>query len=288
MAAGYAKSNHAVEFIEEGTEKTPDLLVSPVNGRPFFVECKRRDALTERDRKLNAVWKELESRLLRLMGPQRLNYLVVIRAKVDPKMDDLDYMYQKIVKSFLTGGLGRMDASTRTVTPMDDEDGRFQFAVTKLAEADQMLESRQVEIKTVDEFDRVIIGFEQKNDGDKSFIRNPVIILLKTEAPPDRVTGIVDAFKTATRQLPEGGPGVVWIRVADSSWRRELGESFSRARRLIAEQLTGDWNRRVNAVFIMTRTFRSLEDNGLSGLAYSPLIDGIEHANPATPISLVP
>ena len=283
VAAGYARDGCEVEFIEEGTEKTPDLKVSPMHAPVFYVECKRRDSLTERDRKIATVWTELEARLLRLLGPQRLNYLIVVKANSDPVVGDVEYLYQLIVRSFESGGIGRLDYRTKTVLTVSDPSERFHLAVQKLAEPDQVIETNWIELRGKEDFDRVILGCESKNEGGKSFVRNPVMICLKTAIAPDRVSGIVDALRSATGQLPEGGPGIVWIRVADNLWRKEIDESFERARKLIREQLTGNWNRRVNAVFIMTRMFRDLEKDGLRGLAYSPLIVRIDHDNPATP-----
>jgi hypothetical protein len=286
VAAGYSREGCDVEFVEEGTEKTPDLKVSPKYGRVFYVECKRRDSLTERDKKITTGWTELEARLLRVLGPQRLNYVIVVKANSDPLAGDVEYLYQLIVGSFKSGGMGHLDTKTKTVMTIEDPSGRFHIAVQKLAEPDQVIETNWIELRGAEDFDRVIIGCESKNEGSgKSFVRNPIMICLKTAIAPDRVSGVVDALRSATCQLPEGGPGIVWIRVADSSWRREMGESFERARRLLREQLTGSWNQRVNAVFIMTRVFRNMEEDGLQGLAYSPLIVGIDHDNPATPIS---
>ena len=123
----------------------------------------------------------------------------------------------------------------------------------------------------------------RQEDG-RTFLRNPKAFAFIAANPPDRVKGVVGALGEARKQLPRSGPGVVWIRVPDNTWTDQLGSSFERAEILIRQQLSGDHNRRVNAVILMTRCFERMEKEGLVGLGYRPLMLQVPHANPRTTI----
>lgn len=99
VAAGYLAKGWTVEFVEEGGERSPDLKVMSSDGTVFWAECKCRDRLTERDKTIEAFWKELESTLLRFMGPKKLNFAIIVKALMDPERSMLD----GLTRSILTG-----------------------------------------------------------------------------------------------------------------------------------------------------------------------------------------
>lgn len=285
VAASYVSRGWAVEFIEEGTQKSPDLKVTRDNGAIFWVECKRKDQLTERDRRIQQTWENLESSLLRYLGPRRLNYLVAIKARNDPEPKDADYLRDLVLGTVGGGGLGVLGPEHGIMQLVADPSGRFDMLVHKLAEPDETIETDQIGFGATEDFDRCVIGAEiQKTGESKTLFRNPVIIAFKTAIPPDRVSGVVEALRAATEQLPREGPGVVWVRIPDNSWGDRISKSFERVHQLLRNELTGDHNRRVNAVFVMTRLFQKLRKDDLEGLGYHPLIVRVEHDNPRTPV----
>lgn len=284
VAASYVSRGWEVEFIEEGNQKTPDLRVFTSDGSIFHAECKCRDKLTERDKKLSAIWQELEGSLLRHLGPRRLNYAVIIKARVDPDRSDVETLRETILKAVSSGGMGEVDIKSQTFRTIPDDTGRFDIAVQFLSGPDQEIEAPGLQFGAAEKLDRIVMGAEMKvDDSGRKFIRNPIILAFKTATPPDRVTGLIHSLRAASSQLPEKGPGVVWIRVPDNSWGGDVKDSFARAEQLIREQLTNGRNRRVNAVFLMTRAFRRLEKDGLQGLVYTPLVVRVDHDNPETP-----
>lgn len=285
VAASYVARGWSVEFVEEGKERTPDLRVAREDGVFFWVECKRRDVLTERDKRIQSIWRDLESSLLRHLGPRQLNYLVAVKARIDPERKDVEYLRQIILDGIEGRGLSTFDSQTKAATATVDPTGRFEILIQKLSGPDEVIESDRIGFGATEDFDRVVIGAEAMvNEAGKSHFRNPVMIGFKTAIPPDRVSGVVDALRAAVGQLPEGGPAVVWIRIPDNSWGDGLSKAFSRVERLLRDQLTGQSNRRVNAVFVMTRMFERREKDGLQGLGYRPLIIRVDHDNPSAPI----
>lgn len=285
VAKSYIARGWNVEFIEEGSEKSSDLEVIRENESLFWVECKCRDALSERDQSIQSFWKELESSLLRVLGPKKLNFAIFAKALDDPVFHEIATLKDFLFGAIDKGGTGLFDIKTSILEPVTDPTGKFLVAVTKLTEPDEEIKTKGLEVNSSENFDRVIIASEAKIDEKgESYFRNPIVIELKNYKPSDKVTGIMHAFKSATGQLPEEGPGVIWIRIPDNAWSDNYDQSFKQAENLIRDELKGSHNQRVNAVILMTRIFEKLTQDGLIGLGYKPLRLLIEHANPRKPI----
>lgn len=281
VAESYMARGWIVEFIEEGKKKTPDLKITRDNGSVFWVECKCRDSLSERDKNIQTFWADLESSLLRILGPKKLNFAIFVKALNDPLLAELSGLRDFILDAIENGGVGLFDIATSRIHPVKDSTGKFLVAVTKLTVPDEKIKTKGIGFQSSENFDRLKIFTEGKVDerGDNYF-RNPTIIALKNSQPSDKVSGIIHAFKSATGQLPEEGPGVIWIRIPDNMWSDDIDGSFKQAESLIRDELRGANNRRVNAVMLMTRIFHKLAKDGLTGLGYKPLILRIEHVNP--------
>lgn len=284
VASSYVNRNWGVEFVEEGSEKTPDLLITRTDGSTFWVECKRRDQLTQRDKTIESIWLEFEQLLLGYIGPHKLNYLIVVKALIDPIRSDVKYLYGLIVKGIDKGGLGTIDPESNRITGILDNSRRFELTVQKLANPDEEFESDGINYVTNEDYDRVTMLSEMKVESDKSLVRNPIISALKNTNSSDKVTGVINALKKAVKQIPKGGPSVVWIRIPDNSWGDNVNKSFKQIQGLLKRELTNNHNTRVNAAIIMTRYFEKEKDGKREGLFYRPLKMIVEHDNPNTPI----
>ena len=179
------------------------------------------------------------------------------------------------------GGIGSINKEIGELRAVPDPTGRFLLVAQRLAEPDEEIKTSSIGIQASEDFDRVVIAAEAKVDETgQSYFRNPIAIGFKNAIPSDKVTGIIHALKSAVGQLPEEGPGVVWIRIPDNAWVDQLDHSFQQAETVIKAELSGSHNRRVNAVILMTRVFQKLQKAEMSGLAYRPIIVSIEHQNP--------
>lgn len=279
VAASYVEKGWKVEFVEEGNKRSPDLKVIKDDGLIFWVECKCRDILTERDSKIDSCWSELESSLLRVMGPNKINGIVFIKSLSDPERSDLeplrDYILQQLEKA------KTQKANRNEIKSTIDTTRKYQIGIQRISDADIEHESEGVGFNSSEDFDRVCMSVEMRMDENKkSYIRNPMVLAFKNAITSDRVTGILHGLKSATGQLPKSGPGVVWMRIPDNSWNKDLQNSFSKAQEIIQSELSGNHNRRVNAVILLTRMFEKLENNGTKGLGYKPLEAIIKHDNP--------
>jgi hypothetical protein len=272
-----------VEFVEEGINRSPDLKVTREDGS-FFAECKCRDVLTERDRMITLFWVELESGLLRLLGPQKANVAVFVKALSDPVFSEIDPL-----KSFIlhqTENIMAVEINSAEKDQIINPSQKYVMKIYKLSEPDIETESDGLGFNSSKDFERVCMIAEMKiTDDKKTFVRNPIILGFTNAIPSDKVTRIIHGFKSAVGQLPETEPGVVWIRIPDNAWNSDLNNSFLAAEELIKSELSGIHNTRVNAVILVTRIFERLEQDNLTGLGYKPLIKIIEHDNPKHPIA---
>lgn len=249
----------------------------------FWVECKCRDILTERDKKINVIWTELESALLREFGPKKINAAIIVKSLRDPVRDDIDGLLSFILDCTNNAQVSN-PGEAEEIRSISDHTNNYQIAVNILSNADEVIESQGISFNSSEKLDRMTMLAEMKIDkNNKSFVKNPIMIGFKNAIPSDKVSGIIHGFKSAVGQLPKEGPGVVWIRVADNSWNDNLDQSFAQAESLLKSELTGVQNQRINTVYLMTRIFQKLEKGNHKGLSYKPLILNVTHDNPRKP-----
>jgi len=279
VASSYIERGWRVEFVEEGNDRSPDLKVIKQDDSVFWVECKCRDILTERDKTIGSFWSELESSLLRFLGPQKANVAVFVKSLSDPVRSDLEPLKKFIL--YQIENINLVAARKSEINSIIDPSQKYQVAIQKLSEPGVEIISKGIGFNSPENFEKVCMIAKMKiNEDKKTYVRNPIILGFKNAIPSDNVTGIIHGFKSAVGQLPEHGPGVVWIRIPDNAWNNDLQNSFSTAERLIKSELSGAHNTRVNAVILMTRIFKKLEKDGSAGLGYKPLKKIIEHENP--------
>ena len=279
VASSYMSRNWSVEFVEEGNNRSPDLRVIRQDDSVFWVECKCRDKLTERDKTISSFWLELESALLRILGPMKANVAIFVKSISDPSRPELDPLKSFILHQI--DNIKTVEIKRSVIKPIVDPSQKYFVAVQKLSEPDDEIESEGMGFNSSEDFERVCMIAEMKRSEDKNtYVRNPIIMGFKNAIPSDKVTGIIHGFKSAVGQLPKNEPGVVWIRIPDNAWNNDLYNSFSAAEKLIKSELSGTHNTRVNAVILMTRIFEKLEKDGSVGLGYKPLKKIIEHDNP--------
>jgi hypothetical protein len=282
VAAWYIQRGFEVRFVEEGSDRSPDLYVSK-NGSSCFVECKCRDALTERDKKIEAIWEELKETILKAVGPQKLNPLIVVKTDSDPERNEIDGLRDFLLDCCRKGGCGNYDHVTGCMEFATDPTGKYKVIVKRLLLPDEEIQQDKFEILFKDEIDNSAMVVEKRIDEkSKSHFKNPIFIGFKNTVLSDKVSGIVNAFKSAVGQLKKGKPGVVWIRISDDSWSRELDKSVERAISLLEAELRGGTNTRVNAVVLTTRTMANvIGDEKMRGLLYSPIYLSVENRTPA-------
>jgi len=285
VAASYLSKGYTVEFIEEGKDRTPDLKVTIEKDKYFWVECKCRDAVTERQKLITANWDYLESALLRELRPKKINAAVIVKSLRDPVRNEMDNLFSFIVDFVKNEGLEKITDDFVEFHSKLDPTNNYEVIVRILSNPDEEIESSGIEFNSSDELDRFkVIGEHKTNEGGRFFLKNPMILGFKVTTPIDKVSGIINGFKSAIGQLPKEGPSVIWIRIPDNFWNDNLDKSFLKAEEILKSELSSSKNRRVNNVILMTRIFQRLEDGDKKGLRYRPLVLTVAHGNPRTAI----
>ncbi|QOP42146.1 hypothetical protein [Sulfurimonas marina] len=277
VASFYLNKGYQVEFIEEGKDKSPDLKITTDENKTFWAECKCRDIYTERDKKINKFWDDLESALLRNLGPNKINAFIIIKSLRDPEAKELDTL-----KTFLFTCINSACKSIKKIHSfIEPITKNYEIAITILSQPDEEITSSSLTFNLSEKLDRMKHSCDfQINQNNKPIIKNPIFIGFKNVKESDKVSGIIDGFKKAVKQLPEEGPGVVWIKVPDNAWNDNLEKSFLEAEALLKSKFTKGQNTRVNVVHLLTRLIHKIENEENNGLSYKPLVLSVENKNP--------
>jgi hypothetical protein len=289
VAASYVERDWEIEFIEEGHNRSSDLKVTREDGFVFWAECKCRDILTERDKNIQAFWTELESSLMRELNRHKINVAIVVQSLNDPVRSEIEPLKNVLLGAVQTGGVGDVNTATGEINLDLDPSKKYGIAVRILAAKDAEI-PQGIDIG-YSNFDRVLTTGEIRSDrladwqftgwqASKWITRNPIVLAFKNSKLSDKVAGIIHGFKSAVGQLPQEGPGVIWIRIPDNMWMDSIDRSFEQAKALLEPELKGSYNRRVTAIILMTRVFQNLKKGDFPGLAYKPLRLVLKHENP--------
>ncbi len=132
VAASYVERDWEVEFIEESQDRSPDLKVTRNDGGVFWVECKCRDMHTERDKSIQSFWTELESTLLREIGPNKSNVAILLKSLDDPCRSEIVPLKEFLLDAVHKGGIRYINVNTGELRCGCDPTGKYQIIVQKL------------------------------------------------------------------------------------------------------------------------------------------------------------
>jgi len=281
VAASYAAQGLKVQFVEEQRTPTPDLYVTDAFGNNgFWVECKNRDAAN--DRQTQDVWKQTEKRLLQYLDRRQLNYRIVITAHKVLDPGDASkirrFVIEAIEREFEPVGFLRIAGANGTFT---DRTGKFALTIHKLCEPDIPLDGDTFAFPSPREradFGTFVCGRRDLHDGSIE-ITNPRAVQLICSGAT-RVQHVQSAFKSAVRQLPSSGPGVIHIRLPINSWVTELDKTKSQVESCLRRELTGNQNRRVNAVIVSIYYTELVQSGAFQYPNVKPITLIVEHTSP--------
>lgn len=269
VAAGYVEKGYSVSFVTEGSYKTPDLEVILPCGQTVSVECKYKNVMTEREEKLSLIWKLIESRLLKKIKRLKLNICIVLKLSSIPENKEIDDLVEFIfgyIKS------GEFNNNTEINTSIPTPCRKHQVLIKTLPD----FLPENFEINFSENLDRFIFSSDRVIEDEKEIHRDPAFLGVIFEESFDNVKGVIDSFKSAAKQIPKSGPGVIIIRIDDKGWSKDLINSFKKAEKHLQKQLYGNSHKRVNAVFIKTRRLIVSEDSS----EYKGFDLCVEHPSP--------
>lgn len=232
IAAALKKSGLAVCFVQESRrekEKTPDLLIRDGTALTY-VECKYQ-AMTKREQQYGRIFNDFYWRVMRLMYCIGKFYSVCIEWSRDPTVKDILHLIDWIEKK-----MG------------NDEEGCFEEDVTKvwlkrLASRGQVFDGEfRVDISDYRSDDQhVDITMLHVNGGifdGKVKHKNPTLVMFRSISYLDDVVdGIVEQLNKAYRQIPERGPGIVFLESRLSFLNTRVQESLEELQRRLEGKL---------------------------------------------------
>lgn len=282
VAASHLVQGLNAQFIEEQATPTPDLYITDKSGKSFWVECKNRDLAD--DRQTQNVWHQVERQLLQYLDQWQLNYQIVLTAQEALKLGEASkigkFITETIQQKFEPASLLRITGASAT---FKDDSGKFELIIHKLSEPDVQLDGDKFTLPSPREhadFGTFVCKRIDLENGRK-IIANPRSIQLNYVGSV-RVQNVQSAFKSAVKQLPESGPGVIHIRLPINSWATELGESRMQIENFLRKELSKDQNRRVNAVIVAIHYTELIQRGTFRYPTFKPINIVVEHDNPRT------
>lgn len=275
VACSYVNVGWLVEFIETGSGKSPDLKVTKSDGVTFWVECKCRDGMTGRDAQISGFWESLQDSLYRIWTPKKMNFGILLTAESDPAHSELQAIVDAVVKS--SDQLAEHADRRQLIIEGRSHDGKYTFRLVYLADPDEQVQNSVEDLGT--EWFSMDCEVMVQSDG-RLLARNPKFFGYSSKHPPDKYAGVLNAFSSAVRQLPESGPGVVCIRIPCPSKEQYVQAELQSMLTKLQQELSGTHNTRVNCILVSTRFFSDEPNSGQIALAYRCASATIEHKNP--------
>lgn len=272
VAFYYKLKDKNVEFLEEQVYKTPDLKISNMTSS-IFVECKCKNNKSEEDKEIENFFNQLQKILLNECSKRSLYAIIVIHYLAKPHIDDLIELKKFILNSISNGGLGLIENEVLIQVPNPTD--KFKVAVKRLELNDGIQTRDGLYLpKCIDLNYSFVMAFGNENG---KAIEKPQIFAYRNEVIQVNIKSYERIFKSAVKQLPKEGGGIVWIRIPEHKWDNEIGK----AKEAVGKLIKGSYNTRVNAVVFMTmRTNKELINSKQLKIIYSPKYEIVEHNNP--------
>jgi len=274
VAAFYIKEDWKIEFIEESTHKTPDMKARK-NHITMWIECKRRKLITERDTNIKVYWNKLQQKLLKYLTKTKINIAIIIKSLEDPLVSNMNELYDFIINSIRNGGIGDYSLQSGEIIFKKVLSNKYEITIKLLSKEDDIIS--QNDFILPDGF-MSILSLHTSNTS----IMNPILLGFKDNQESDKVSGIVNSFKSAVKQLPKTGPGCIWIRIPDDAWGED-DLSLARAITLLEKEMQGTQNRRINHVVLSTVNTKQNIIPEKVHIIQKPMQKIIHHKNPINP-----
>ena len=273
VAAAYLRAGMDAFFIEEGTEKTPDLLVRS-DPSDVFIECTKKDVRPEKLTKLtnarNAVCHRVLNRMLEL---KRNLGILMSYPDLDFSQRTGEELFEEISERMTKGRVGTFHAL----------DGDCPATVEELAPWDKEIQTSGFQVQTKAGIGFIVMGgMVQITGGGRILWKNPKFVAFESVAEEVElarksfVRGVVSSLNQKYKQIPPRGPGLIYVDVVPHESFRE--EDYQ----LLEEEIRGRLNviGRVNAVIISAPLIEKRAD----GIAYRKVTHTTKNRSPDSPL----
>lgn len=268
IAAHYATSGLPVRVVpEDQRHPSPDLKVTTEAGG-VFIECKKKDLVTQRDKAYAGFWNAFRDRAMARLEKLQRSVSVIIVADDDPELREIDY---------LIGGIEQALARGLQGTVYDNE--KFTLTWETLAPWDARIPGDfQANFVNVDHI-AMHLDVEIGMSPGEQWSRNIRILGVRSNHRPNRLPSVLANVRTAAKQLPEMACGLVYVELPLPPSERFDYEVEQLASGL--EKQLRTVNRRVNAVVL---TASGLIATGPGQLVFAQRQRAVWHADPRTPL----
>lgn len=280
VAVGYLNQGWQVQFVETSQKRSPDLEITRSDGSRFWAECKRKDEMTERDLENEAFFNNMKDRLYKVWGPTKQNLGLAIQFAKDPQKSELDDICELALE--MGRQLTAAEPENRLPIGASMLAGRHRVRLHYLAEPDVVQAYTPIDYGG-DHSEFMAEQCATLHTG--LLMKNPKVFDFRCDIPADKYQSAINSFKSAVGQIPPSGPSVIWIRVPfPDGYGAQLKDLESMASR-IQRELTGEYNRRVNAVVLSARWFSSDPHDGMQAIRYRHDFRVVEHNQPRSPMT---
>lgn len=281
VAANYVTWGYSVEFVTTGADRSPDLKVTAANGGVLWVECKVKDGITERN-KINLQFSEfLKNDLHKHWVPKGINIGVLVKTSTDPARKEYEEISDCILE--LATHLCEHPNPKNALAKWRSDDGKYKIELRYLADPNESFPNGfSLSTDIVD----LELTLECKEVNGEWISCNPRYFLYLNETPSDLFAAAINSFNSAKGQLPESGPGVIWIRVPFPGRDQKTHEDSLKLQERIKTDISGGNNSRINTVILTSHLVIPDDTNILPDL--KPLVCIIENDTPKTPNQITP
>ena len=234
VASAYHIKGYEVEIVKERpntAEKTCDFRIK-IGGQTVYIECK---SLEDFSIKETRKWEELFGRIHKSLDRHHRNWNINILSGKQIDHKDSDFIYAECVANIRNNNLGKMEISG----------GEFIIECSKISEWEEELEG-SLNIPTNCQL--LSCQISTRASKNKVIAKNPRIIGVSPHFEGDIAPRLISEFKTATKQIPKLGPGIIHLAIPYKKGS-QLIEVVDKSYYRIHRKLNKD-SKRVNAVVI--------------------------------------
>jgi len=264
IMAGYRQAGASVERTDKS--RSGEFRVSWGQGW-VYVECKRKEVLTLRDRAMGKVYQEATEMLFELMGDFGIEAIVCIRSRNDINEKDGLQIKTLVTAAFQNRTFGTIAKKGKIeieLLPSIIDPGLF-----RIVEGVPLLdgyESQTIESVCVT-VDEGVPSFKMVKG-----------VAWKSREPSDWLGKSARTYREAASQLKKEYPGIVYLQVPEGPWKVVLLRITNLRAHLETGELTRTDGRRVNAVVVTGAGFR--EPTSGKGVIWSTRFESAFRKNP--------
>jgi hypothetical protein len=272
VASSLRRNGFKVYFVEERVEKTPDFFVEK-DGEKTYIECKQKDKKSERDQRNENLWNTVLTSSLKFMDRVKKNYGIVVKSEVD-----LSNKNSSLLINYIQNLIRNSQSGTY-------REGDFEIISKELGEFDEIFKGSfsinldefgvKANFPTAIFYQNAIVRFSETF---KVEYKNPRFIGFVSTVIPDRIKSILGSLDHAYKQIPKGGPGIVYIEINTSLYKDP--QEIARDLEFVKKRLNGKLNliTRVNAAILTASSYVQKEEKTF----YRVEISCFRNSNPAS------